>query len=387
MTQEEYRTAVDDVVYLVSCAVNGEKADAERIAAMDLGLVFEAARRHQLTAAAGMALQSAGIRDARFDQETAKAQRKSVLLDTDRAALTARLEEAGIWYMPLKGAVLQDLYPRCGMRQMADNDILIDASRAGDVQDIMEGLGFSTERIGLGNHDVYHKPPVSNFEIHTELFHPLIHETLYPYYRDVKSRLIKDEGNNYGWHFTPEDFYVYLTAHAYKHFAGGGTGLRTFLDVYVFLRLNSASLDMAYIGEETVKLGIADFEQASRSLALHLYGGAPLTEKDEQTLAYVIQSGTYGTAAHRVENQVAKLGGGTKGKIRFVFRRLFLPMDAVRAWYPLFDRYRVLLPLLPFVRLRKALTISRRKVQGELRALLRKPSDHDGELHTHSKSE
>ena len=149
----------------------------------------------------------------------------------ERAAILEKLEEAGIWYMPLKGSVLKDLYPRYGMRQMADNDILIDASRAEDVKSIMQSLGFTTECFGMSNHDIYHKPPVSNFEIHTALFGLSHEEKIYVYYRDVNSRLIKDEGKRCGWHFTPEDFYVYITAHEYKHFSGGGTGLRSFLDV------------------------------------------------------------------------------------------------------------------------------------------------------------
>ncbi len=37
----------------------------------------------------------------------------------------------GIWYMPLKGAILHTLYPVSGMREMADNDVLYDSTRQG----------------------------------------------------------------------------------------------------------------------------------------------------------------------------------------------------------------------------------------------------------------
>ena len=377
MTEGETRRAVGDMVYLVSCAVNDEKPESDKTAGMDLSLICAAAQRHQLTSAVGMALEAAGIRDSRIAQETAKAQRKNALLDADRAALIERLESAGIWYMPLKGAVMQALYPRYGMRQMADNDILIDAARAQDVKGIMEELGFTTERVGRGVHDVYHKPPVSNFEIHNALFSPVQEKELHAYYRDVKSRLVKDPDNRFGWHFTPEDFYLYLLAHARKHFAGGGTGLRTFLDIYVYLKKNGASLNMAYIETEAEKLALSDFERRSRSLATHLFGQQALTPEDQEMLAYVIQSGTYGTTSHRVNNQVAKLGGGVQGKIRFFLRRAFPPMETIKIWYPLIYKHRFLLPLLPLVRLGKALTVSRRKVVSELRALLRKPTQTD----------
>jgi hypothetical protein len=371
MTQEEYRAAMDDVIYLVSYAVNGIKPAAERISAMDLSRVYTAAQRHLLIAAVGMALQSACIRNAQITQAMAKAQRKNALLDADRAALFARLEQENIWYMPLKGSVLKDLYPQYGMRQMADNDILIDASRAEDVKTIMESLGFTTERFGKDNHDVYHKPPVSNFEIHTALFGPSHEEKIYLYYRDVKSRLVKDKDNQCGWHFTPEDFYIYMTAHEYKHFSGGGTGLRSFLDVYVFWQKYGKELNLSYIEAETEKLGIADFEKQSRSLSLHLFGSEPLTSEDRETLDYVVTSGTYGTITHRVENKVKKLGGGTKGMIRYFFSRLVLPMNSLKTAHPFVYRHKYLIPFFTIYRLGKGLFFRWKRVYAVVKALLR----------------
>lgn len=92
--------------------------------------------------------------------------RKRGLMDAEMRTVFAQLEEAGIWYVPLKGSVLKEYYPEYGMRQMADCDVLFDKSRA----------------------------------------------------EDVKKRLIPDEGKKYGRHFSTEDFYVYVTAHAYKHY-------------------------------------------------------------------------------------------------------------------------------------------------------------------------
>ena len=372
MTQEEYRAAMDDVIYLVSCAVNGQKPDAEKIAAMNLSHVYTAAQHHLLIAAAGMALQSAGVRDAQIMQAMAKAQRKNALLDADRAALLARLEQENIWYMPLKGSVLKDYYPQYGMRQMADNDILIDAGRARDVKAIMESLGFTTERFGKGNHDVYHKPPVSNFEIHTALFGPSFDEKICQYYQDVKRRLAKDEENRCGWHFAPEDFYIYITAHEYKHFSRSGTGLRSFLDVYVFWQKYGEEMNLPYIEAETEKLGISDFEKQSRSLAMQLFSGGVLTAADQKTLEYVFSSGTYGTFTHRVENKVKKLGGGTRGKIRYVFRLVILPMESVKTAYPFVYQHKILLPALFLYRLVKGLFFRLPRVKAVMKVLKHK---------------
>ena len=130
--------------------------------------------------------------------------------------------------------MLKDLYPALGMRQMADCDILFYASRAEEVRAIMEGLGFTAKHFGNGHHDNYYKDPVYNFEMHRALLSTAHDEKLYTYYRDFRPRMVKDEGNTFGYHFSPEDFYIFMIAHENKRFSGGGTGLRSLLDTYVY---------------------------------------------------------------------------------------------------------------------------------------------------------
>lgn len=370
MTKEEYRKAIEDVIYLAACAVNETVPDDERAAGMNMPDVFRAAKAHMLTAAVGMALISAGIEDHAFDQEVSKAERKNALLDTDRRALIERLEQAGIWYMPLKGCVLKDLYPQYGMRQMADNDILIDAGRAEDVKVIMEQLGFHTKYYNKTNHDIYHKPPVSNFEIHKSLFGSR-QEKKEMYYQDVKSRLIKDEDNSFGYHFSPEDFYIYITAHENKHYSRSGTGLRSLLDMYVFLKKYGQTLDYAYIGEETQKLDNKAFEEENRSLALHLFHGEPLTDREREMTEYVIWSGTFGNIDNSVEKRVNELGGSTKGRLRYFFNRLFMPLSTIKDNYPFVYRYKALLPFFYVFRLVKGVLFRRTYIKRELRALMK----------------
>jgi len=264
--------------------------------------------------------------------------------------------------MPLKGIVLQHLYPIYGMRQMSDHDILFDAKRADAVKSIMEGLGFSTEHFGASNHDVYHMEPVCNFEMHRELFGSSHDEKLYEYYKDVQNRLL---GEGYEKHLSPEDFYLYVTAHEYKHYTGGGTGLRSVLDTYVYLQ--KTKLDMDYVTAEAEKLGMAEFEAANRSLAQHLFSGGELTAADKEMLEYILSSGVYGTIGHRVENTMSKHGWG---KIQYALNRFFVPIsrknkdyEAYAGSYPIFYKYKILLPFLPFYRTIRAMKAGRFKAE------------------------
>lgn len=363
MTQEEYRTAAEDVIYLASCMVNESIPDTDRVAGMNLQRLYETANRHSLEGLIGYALEATGIRDSAFIQAKARAIRKDILYDMERAAVLAELEKAGIWYMPLKGSVLKSLYPKIGMRQMGDNDILFDGSKAAEVKTIMEKLGFS---FGYNSaHVHFFKPPALNFEMHRFLFANIHNEDLAAYYKDVKERLILNDGSSYGYHFSTEDFYIFIIAHEYKHYSKGGTGLRSLLDTYVYLR--SVPLNMAYVAAETEKMGIREFESANRSLALHLFGGEPLTEEEREMLDYIILSGTYGIKANIIRREIKE-----KGRLGYVRSRMTLPLSVMKKLYPILVKAPMLYPFCWAHRLIHAFFFRHKAFMFQVRTVLKK---------------
>lgn len=355
-----------DVIYLASCAVDETMPDPERVAGMDLDALYKLARRHMLAATVAPALKAAGVRDDRFAKALQRSVMKNVTMDAEMGVVFRALDAAGIWHMPLKGTVLQHLYPVRGMRQMSDHDILFDAKRVDDVRAIMEGLGFHTEQFGTSHHDVYHKEPVCNFEMHRMLFGPHHDEKLYEYYRDVEKRLL---GDGYEKHLSPEDFYLHVIAHDYKHYSWGGTGLRPLMDTWVYLQ--KVTLDMDYVTAEAEKMGMAEFEAANRSLALHVFSGAELTEAERERMDHILSSGVYGSTVHHMENMVAKC---RYGKLGYALERFSVPVskknksyaDYARQ-YPFFYKYKIFLPLLPFYRTFRSMKAGRFK--SEARAI------------------
>ncbi len=359
--QKTDRQAAEDMLYLCGCAVNSVVPEAERIDTMDLAAIYRLAQEHMLAAAAAVALESAGVKDAAFSVALAKTVQKTVIVDAEMAALFARLEAAGIWYMPLKGALLKDLYPVYGMREMSDRDILFDAGRADEVRDIMLALGYIVEDFDHEHHDCYFKAPVTRFEMHRRLISLWKNETMYRYYADVKSRLLMDAGNEYGWHFSPEDFYVYMIVHEYKHYSGRGTGVRSLLDTYVYLK--NVTLLEDYVAAETEKLGISEFERANRELALHLFGGEELTDGDRKMLDYTVASGVYGNEENRAENTLRE-----KGRAGYFLSRLTIPYDRMQELYPVLRKAPVLYPLVWTYRLVHALLFKNKRVLYQLKA-------------------
>ena len=204
MTREEYKKAIEGVLWLAGCAADGRIPERDRLEAYDVHELYTAASSHMLAAAVGLTLQSAGVEDAEFKTALAASYRKTIILEAERKSVFQKLDEAGIWHMPLKGAILKDWYPKFGMREMTDCDVLIDASREEDVRDIMVSLGFTVESYGIGHHDVYYKLPVSNFEIHLHLFGPGYEQRFNDYYGGVIDRLVRYNG--YEYRFSPEDY-------------------------------------------------------------------------------------------------------------------------------------------------------------------------------------
>ncbi len=365
--------AAQDLICLLRCAANGSVPDAAQVRRMDLDAVYALARRHMLSAAAALALERAGFEDARSRDALSAALRRAAAFDAAMQQVSGALDAAGLWYAPLKGAVLRELYPAYGLREMADVDLLIDPAREDEAQRLMEQLGFTLQTQGSACHRVYRKGPFVTFELHSALFAPAHGEALHRYYQDVRARLVPSQGSRL--RFTDEDFYVYLCAHAWKHFNAGGAGLRLLMDLYLYTE--KTPLNETVVRRETEKLGIDHFEARLRALSRTLFAGEG--EADAELLSYMLHSGAQGSRAHLAQNGLRRAGGSP---LRYAIRRLRVPLDksdplysAYAARYPLFYRHKLILPLLPAWRFLGALGSGRLK--NELSLFRRKKRENE----------
>lgn len=121
-----------DLIYLVSCVVNGERPDKKRCDGMELKKVYSVALRHALSVCASLALESVVELPEYFIEAKYKAIRRLALYEKERQTLLKMFEDTGIWYLPLKGIVLKNYYPKTSMREMSDNDILVDNNMLSD---------------------------------------------------------------------------------------------------------------------------------------------------------------------------------------------------------------------------------------------------------------
>lgn len=198
-----------DLIYLAACAVKEQMPERTYVEKLEPEKVFRLAKYHTLVAVSYEGLVLSGILadqewiDSRTEEGRGalskwresrdKAVRKNLLLDVERRRFFSFCEKERIWYLPLKGSVMKELYPGEGMRQMADNDILFDASCQDKVRSYFEAEGYEVVSYAMGNHDVYQKKPIYNFELHTSLFGKGQQTKMVEYYGNVKDRLLADK--------------------------------------------------------------------------------------------------------------------------------------------------------------------------------------------------
>lgn len=369
-----------DLIYLIHCALHGQKAEVERVERFDMEKLFTLAKFHSLNAMASFPLEGVVSEEVMgpWREGREKALRKNLLLDLECQHLCGVMERWGIWHMRLKGSVMKELYPRMEMRQMSDQDILFDTTYRKKMRRYMQDRGYNLQGPKDTHHDTYYKPPVYNIELHHTLFAKNCNLQMVDYYSNVKDRLIQDGPESYGYHFADEDFYVYMTTHAYKHYLGHGVGLRSYVDVYLYERQKGATMDWAYIRQECAKLGMEAYEQQNRILAHKLFDGdrlGELTEEEQNILRYCFESGTYGSTTGRIRYELKRLQADGKkagfgAKCRYLMERLFPSLEQMKQKSYMVRKHPWTLPFAWMVRLCRGIFKQGKHACAELRYVL-----------------
>ena len=392
--QKEIDKTGEDMLYLITCALHSKTPDKDKVCGMDLAALYRYAGRHTLAAITYDALELLGgstgdgllaiAKDdtlvsvlTKWKETRDKALRKNLMLDAARKKLFQYMDAEHIWYIPLKGAILKELYPRQEMRQMADNDILFDATCEAAVKDYFVKEGYEVIFYAKGNHDVYEKEPVYNFEMHTSLFGEAHNEIWTEYYKDIQSKLNKSD-NHFQYSFTDEDFYIYFIVHAFKHFDGCGTGIRYFVDSYVYQ--NAKNLDWSYIEGELDKLGVLAFEKTFRSVSMKIFGKgeslSDLSEEEYRMLCDSMFAGTYGNLQSGIGKKLHKIQGNedriTKNtKAKYIIGRLFPPMSYYKAYYPFIYKTRIFIPFFVIFRMVRGVLQHGKEMMREIRVVVK----------------
>lgn len=300
--------------------------------------IFKLAKRHSIAGSLWYILEDevrqTGDEEliARFERERELDTAKHIVQCREFDAVTRAFTEAGVDFLPLKGFLMKALWRRPEYRTMTDMDIYVSEAGIEKAATVLESLGYTFDHGGTV-HDSYLKPPYVNIELHKV-----------PGYYSQKDfpDWQKKDGNDH-WHLmSPEDEYLFMVSHMYKHFfRGGGIGIRSFFDMYLFLLKNGEKLDFDYIHRDIREYGMTEFYEVAKCLISVWFEGK--VDNSESTLEleyYVTTGGTFGTVENRVTYAISK-----KKRGGYLLSRIFIPYSSMVFIYPWLRRLPFLLPV------------------------------------------
>ena len=308
---------------LVRSAVKGEKAvlpnDFNWTAALRL------AKRHQIIPLIYYGIINSGIRipeDVFAQIENISYKRIAVSHNQlyELENLYRAFERGGIEYMPLKGAVIKQLYPKPEMRTMSDADILIKTEQYEKIRAIMRNDGFK-EAVESDHELIWNKSNI-HLELHKRLI-PSYNKDYYAYYGDGWKLAVPDTGSRYK--MSDEDTFIYIFTHYAKHYRDGGIGIRHITDLYIYLSAKP-DLNKKYIEAELKKLNLLDFYNNTVHTLNVWLNGEKSDEMSDFITEKIFESGSYGTyKAHIMSGAVKASKSGGNVRIKRVIRLIAPP--------------------------------------------------------------
>lgn len=355
-----------DLLYITGCSIRGLAPDWNRLVCIDWEQLWERAGKQKMRAIIGVWLE--GLSEAEkqcvpeqirqnFQEHRINNFRRRVLFDLERNALFQWMEEQNIWYLPLKGIVIQDLYPAFEMREMSDNDILFNPEKRKEVRDyfVNRGYSFSLEH----NVEAFYKEPVFNFEMHRSLFGTNTIPEFEQFFEDLPKRMIRVDESRSEYRMSEEDFYIYFLTHVFKHYNSAGCGLRFLVDGYLIYQAKSASFDMSYLQNAMKKTKLVEFEMAIRGAWTRfcqdpsLFRIDDLSDAEYMILKNTVNEPVYGSSASFARNFFFRETGTDLNKKdlgKYVMKRLFPSWSYMKASYPIVAKVPALLAAMYLVR-------------------------------------
>lgn len=334
----------NNLIKILKCGINNTKVDFDTDK-LDIQALIKLASIHSVDAIITSVLISNGLSDDNAIKEINIfhcyiSEAKNI----EKESICQLFSENEISYMFMKGAVLKDLYPESYMRQMGDIDIYIYPADYKKAEKVLEDAGYIVKQTPT-HHDEASNGRYSQLEIHKFLVGQSV-PMFRKYYQDGWSFAKKHNG--YEFSMTDEDFYVFIVAHATKHFMNGGIGIRFVVDVYVYLEKYKNKLMRDYINSELTKLGIFRFAEALENLAYYWFGDGEKDDISDELGAYILNSGTFGTQEHHEQYKQTKYIRRSNHKIitkiKFILDSLFPPYNIMTQRYKKLTKYPLLLP-------------------------------------------
>ncbi len=272
-----------------------------------------------------------------------RAVRKEAIMHLEVSNYFEKLSAENIAYLPVKGWKLKHLYSKPYLRTMTDVDLIVRADGFERARQVAGECGFELDTEGE-NHHVFVKKPVTELEVHHQLFSKK--SPLHQWGREVVEKTD-------GFSMSDEDAYVYLIAHMAKHFSRDGAGMRNIVDCYLFNKKYSFDNNQQeYIYSTLKSLGLDVFEQRISGLAKVWFDGESYDSESEQLTEYIMDGGLYGKTGN---GGALKVAGDSSSKLGWFMKELFPDFDHLKLSLKYKKMYKILTPVYWVIRIVRGL--------------------------------
>lgn len=284
--------------------------------------------------------------------------------------------ENNIKHIFLKGAHLKSLYPESYMRGMGDIDILIKPTDLEAVHKLFNDNDLNLYSRSIA-HDVFKDTDGLMIEIHPGFNVP------------KEDKFTKILANPWGYAkkelkcqytFDPAYELVYLVYHLAKHMYSGGIGIRSVLDIGVYLNHFNNDINEELLKELLLENDLAIFYNYLLYINNDLFDYTfEIDSNDElsdvvamQLIELITTSGIHGSgASHNPFVQRVVTNNKKQSKIRFILSRTFPNYKAMTGLYPSLTKAPFLLPVYWLIRLFKLVFLKGRTNMKKLKLISR----------------
>jgi hypothetical protein len=300
-----------------------------------------------------------------------KDQKQKVLIDQ----IKNLFQKEHIDHIFLKGTKLKTLYPESYMRGMGDIDILV-RSDLDVIKNLFKPMGIALESRTL-QHDQY----ITNAGLLIEI-HPSIHKDFNPKYQMYFKQAWQYSKLVEGCEYTllPTFEVMYLVYHLAKHVESSGIGLRSLLDIAIYIQKNVEAIDLQALNQTLESLQMTKFFQTILYLN-HTYFEleVPLLDSNftmsdsllEQVTQYFLTSGIHGKGEsfNSMAPRLAASENKGKSRLKVLFRIAFPKLVDARGMYPVLNRHAYLYPFMMLHRIIKLIFFKRKSSLKKIRNL------------------
>lgn len=332
-----------DIISLIRYCLSGDTPalSEDPLSAGSVETILRVSKRHDLRHMTGWALKQLSVplpepAVQSVDADIFAATSRYAGLKHDITGICGLLENAQIDHLPLKGAVVRDLYPQKWMRTSSDIDILIRKADLSRATDILLENGY--RKTGNNYHDIAFLSPGGNrLELHFNIREDM--PDMDAVLDTVWEHTVAVSGTRYRYEMTREFLVFHTVAHMAYHFVHGGCGIRPFLDL--FLIRQKLPGDEAQIAQLLARAGLTDFYSGALALIGVWFEDAPHTELTRCMEEYILYGGVFGNP----DNEAVVRQGQAKSKLHLYIRRIFPPLSHMRKKYPILQSVPILLPV------------------------------------------